>query len=183
MFSVGDERQIPLCVHCYSKFSEVINLEFLKSVLMMNQAAAEMDLVAPFGPPTPKVPVGEFAKAMQKGHTFNNFNVNNSQIGVINTGELAKIDAAITLSRGSDAEIFGQKVQILTEALLKSTEVSQAQKNEIIDLIQALTSEVIAKRKPAVIGALLQSIGAKVSGISVLARLTNDLIGLAKDLF
>ena len=38
----------------------------------------------------------------------NRISMSGSQVGVINTGDLAKIDAVVTITNGSDAEAFGQ---------------------------------------------------------------------------
>jgi hypothetical protein len=87
---------------------------------MMNQVLDDMDMVTGFHTPGGRLPVVALARAMQRTHTLNNFSISKSQIGVLNTGSIEKIDAAITLSKGSDVELITEQIKRLTEEVIKS---------------------------------------------------------------
>jgi hypothetical protein len=174
-------KNVPLCLDCYSKYKSLKNIEFLQNVAMMNQAMDEMDAMVPFGPSGGRVPIKDIAKAMQKpSHVYNNINVSNSQIGVLNTGDLAKIDAVITMSGGTDVEAIGESLRALTQALIDSTEMASVQKQETLDLVNALATQVVgpkSERKPSVIMAIYKSIEERTKGFAALYTLAHALGG------
>jgi hypothetical protein len=121
------------------------------------------------------IPVGEIARAMQKSHTFNNIRVENSQVGVINTGNLARIDAAVTMTRGSDAELIGECIKRLTQGVLEEQTLDPTKKAEIIELVEALSDQVVRGRKKSVMSSILQSIRDRTSDVAGIAKSARDL--------
>ena len=175
-YSVGDDSQaVPLCLHCHEKWSRIQSIQFLQNAAMINHALDEMDMVTGLHSTEGRLPVQALAHAMQKGHTLNNFTISQSQIGVLNTGSIEKIDAAITLSKGSDAELIGVEIRALTEAVIQSQELDDKEKSDIIDLTETLSEEVVGKRKPATISAVMKEIVDRVNGVAALASAANKL--------
>ena len=169
MYVLGeDSGKLPLCLNCYSTWSHIQNMIFLQNAAMMNQAMDHADMVTGLPSTEGRLPVAALARVMQKGHTLNNFNISQSQIGVLNTGSIERIDAAITLSKGSDAELIGEELKALTAAVISSQELEQADKNDLFDLTETLAEEVVGKRKSATIGAVMKEITAKVKGATAL---------------
>ena len=176
MYEIGDDSgKILLCLSCYAKWSHIQSMQFLQNAAMMNQAMDHMDMVTGLPSTKGRLPVQALARAMQKGHTLNNFTISQSQIGVLNTGSIEKIDAAITLSRGSDVELIGEELKALTEAVIQSAELDQSEKNDVLDLTETLSEEVVGKRKPATIGAIMKGITEKVKGAAALAGAAEKL--------
>ncbi len=174
MYMIGDEN-VPLCLNCYSTWSHIQNMQFLQNAAMVNHALDEIDMVTGFRSMEGRLPVQAIARAMQKGHTLNNFNISQSQIGVLNTGSIERIDAAITLSRGSDTELIGEALKDLTAAVISSEELNQEDKNDVLDLTETLADEVVGKRKPATINAVMKEITKKVMGAATLVRAAEKL--------
>lgn len=170
-----DEANIPLCLDCYSKWSHIMNMQFLQNAAMMNRALDDMDMVTGMPLSGGRMPVQALAAAMQRKHTLNNIHISQSQIGVLNTGSISKIDAAITLSQGSDAELVGSQIKALTEAVVQSEELNEVQKNEVLDLTETLAEEVVGKRKPATINAVMKGITEKLTGAAGLLGAANKL--------
>ena len=175
MYLIGDKNDIPLCLDCCAKWSHLNDIQFLKQAAMMNQASEDMKMVTGFPSSGGGMPVQAIARAMQRSHSLNNIHISQSQIGVLNTGSIQRIDAAITLSRGSDVEEIGSMIKGLTEALIQSNQLDAAQQKEIIDLTETLAEEVIGKRKPATITAVMKAITEKVSGVAALAGAAEKL--------
>lgn len=122
-YLIGDDK-IPLCLDCGHKLEQMQQMQFLRNAAMLNQAMDDMDNVVGFGLSSrSRIPVAEMARAMQKGSTYNNINISNSQVGVLNTGDLARIDAVITLTKDSDAELAGQQLRLLTQAIVDTAEI------------------------------------------------------------
>jgi hypothetical protein len=142
---------------------------------MMNQAMDQMDMVTGFRTPEGRMPVQTLARAMQRSHTLNNLNISQSQIGVLNTGSVEKIDAAITLSKGSDAELIAEQLRALTEAVISSEDLNAAQKNELLDLTETLAEEVVGKRKPGTIVAVMNAVTEKLKDLAAFATSAAEL--------
>ncbi|HEX8166547.1 MAG TPA: hypothetical protein VF601_12260 [Beijerinckiaceae bacterium] len=182
-FAQVGEGSIPLCLDCYHKLAEATHWQFLQNAAMMNQAMDHMDMVVGIGPTGGRIPVAEMAMGMQKRGTFNNITIANSQVGVVSTGDLAKIDAAITLTRGSDAELVGQQIKLLTQAILDTRDMAASTRQELLDLVQSLAEQIVAQRKPSVVKALLGSISEKAGGFASLAKIAADLASVVGKLF
>lgn len=120
---------------------------------------------------------------MQRSHTLNNFNISQSQIGVLNTGAIQRIDTAITLSKGSDAELIGARIKDLAEAVIQSKALDEAAQKEILDLTETLAEEVVGKRKPATVNAVMKAITEKVTNFTVLVAAVDQLWRVLKPMF
>ncbi|WP_152493269.1 hypothetical protein [Roseovarius sp. THAF27] len=158
-------------------------MSFLQNAAMMNNALDHMDMVTGIPSSGGRLPVQALAKAMQRSHTLNNFNISQSQIGVLNTGSIERIDAAITLSKGSDSQLVGDQLKTLTDAVVQSEELSDDQKNEVLELTESLAEEIVGKRKPATIKAVMKAITEKVSSTTSLVGAADKLWDAIRDLF
>jgi hypothetical protein len=188
-YEFGDQR-IPLCIECYSKLVEAHSKmeeanfrKFLMSAAMANQAMDQMDYIVPLGSSGGRIPVAAIAGAFRRGSVSNNFNITNSQIGVINTGDLAKIDAAITLTAGTDAEAVGHQLKELTQAIIDAQDIAAETKKELVELIQALSDEIVRGRKKSVIASLLGTIEKRAKGLNAIVQLVSSLKGVICQLF
>jgi hypothetical protein len=142
---------------------------------MLNQSMDDMDMAVGIRLGGGRIPVAEMARAMQRSNVYHNINVNNSQVVVINTGDLAKIDAAITLSQGSDVEGVAAALKSLTETIVKSDDVEPDSKKELIELITALSEEIVRSKKKSVIMSLLVAIEERAKGLTAIVQLAAAL--------
>jgi Zn-dependent M16 (insulinase) family peptidase len=167
---------VPLCIECSHKLQSILNSQFIQNAAMMNQALDQMDFVTGIPSMGGRIPVESLARAMQKAHVYNNISVTNSQVGVINTGDLAKIDAAITMTEGSDADSVGQQLKALTQAIIDSNQLTADAKKELVELIQSLSEQIVGNRKQSVSMALIKSIEERAKGINAISQLVGGLI-------
>jgi hypothetical protein len=175
MYLIGEDGKIPLCLDCYAKLSHIHQMQFLQNAAMMNLAMDQIDKVTGFPSSGGRMPVHALAQAIRRSPTLNNIHISHSQIGVLNTGSIQRIDAAITLTKGSDAEEVGALINGLTQAVIQSNELDASQQNDIIDLTETLAEEVVGKRKQATITAVMKSITEKVGGVAALAGAVEKL--------
>jgi hypothetical protein len=96
-WSYGDKGPA-LSIHCAEKLQHILNAKFLQNDAMMNHALDQFDFIMPIVPTKGRIPVDSMARAMQRGSVLNNITVTNSNVGVINTGDLAQIDAFISMT-------------------------------------------------------------------------------------
>jgi hypothetical protein len=166
---------VSLCVDCQSKVSHIGNMEFLKHAAMANQALDDMVAITGFDIFGQRMPIAELARAMQKSPTLNNIVITSSQIGVLNTGNIQKIDAAITISHGSDVHIVGENIKTFTEGLAKTEDLDDSTKREIVELIEALSTQIVGLRNRSVIAAVMTAITEKVKGVLTLSSAASTL--------
>lgn len=172
---IGADGQLPLCLDCYSKLARIQHNQFLQNAAMMNLALDDLDMMTGFPSSGGRMPIQALSRAMQASHTLNNIHISQSQIGVLNSGSIQRIDAAITLSKGSEVEQIGALINELTQAVVQSKELDAAMQNEVIELTETIAEEVVGKMKPATITAVMKSITEKVGGIAVLAGAADRL--------
>ena len=185
MYRVGDE-EIPLCLDCWHKWQHGNYMQFLENAAMMNQAADEMDAIAGFSTGGGRIPVAALAGAMQKGSVYNNIRISNSSVGVLNTGNLARIDAVITLTKDTDVEAIGETLRNLTQTIIDAGEIEQKAKKELVDLIQSLGEQVVGstgERKPSVIMTLLRGIEERAKGTAAISAVVHQLVEVVTRIF
>jgi len=146
----GSGGETSLCLQCLSIWEGIQFREWLKSSAMMNYASASMDnMLGGLGGQSPRIPVETIARAASMANTYNNINISNSNVGAVNTGNLARIDAAITMSKGTEAEEFGARLKDLTQAILADTKVSVETKQELVEVAQAISDQAIGSKRPS----------------------------------
>jgi len=183
LYQIGEGGPM-LCIDCEHKRMSIHNMQFLQAAALMNQSLDDLDAVTGFHTPGGRIPVNAIANAMRSKTTLNNITVTNSTVGSINTGDLARIDAVITLAKGTDADEVGKLVQQLTQSVLDAKEIVPAAKKELLDLIQSLAEQAVGSQgqsKASVAKALFESVEKRVSSISGLAEVVRNLgVALAK---
>jgi hypothetical protein len=182
-YLVGQDDDIPLCIDCYEKVSRIEYRDFIQNAAMTNHAMDEMDAISGFPIAGGRMPIGDLVKMGQKLNTYNNITISESQIGVVNTGDLVRIDAAITLSKGSDVEEVGRHVGALAQAVMDSGQIDAQQRAEIVELLQELSDQAIKGRKKSVMSSIMRSISEKTSGIIGLATLSDKLLNALESLW
>jgi hypothetical protein len=173
-WSYGDDSPA-LCLHCAEKLQHILNAQFLQNAAMLNQALDDMDAAIPIGPVGGRVPIGDLAKAMQKGSVLNNITVTNSNIGVLNTGDLTQIDSYISMTANSDAAEVGEHLRALVQAVLDSTELNSEAKGETVELLKALSQQLAGDRKKSVMMSLLKAVEDRAQGAAAIVQLASTL--------
>lgn len=157
--------------------------QLLFCAAMANQALDDMDAVVGMRLSGERIPVKEIALAMTEKSVLNNIHITNSSVGVLNTGDLARIDAVITLTKSTDVETIGTQLKMLTQSIVDSPDLNQAQKKEMLDLVETLGEQVVGPRKPSVIKTLLQSIEERAKGIAAIFSVALSLTAAIRGLF
>jgi hypothetical protein len=144
---------------------------------MINQANDDIDATMGFGLRTGRIPVAEIARAASQSRTYNNIQISNSTVGVVNTGNLARIDAAITMSKGTETEEFGARLKDLTQAILSETQISQELKQQMVEVVQAISDQAIGSKRPSdvVVTTLFGRLKELSSNVTVIAGAVEKL--------
>lgn len=186
MYEVGPEGQeASLCLDCYIRWqnAQLREQEMLEREL--NYLSAEMESISGIPGTLPRYPERQTV-IHTGGVTLNNIHVSNSEIGVLNTGTIGNVDATVTVLRSAGNRELASAVATLSQAVIQSGQIANDSKNQILELLGALSEEAIApkeKRKTSVAKALLSELSGILSGVGALAGLWQKTKTLFDQLF
>jgi hypothetical protein len=193
LFGGFDNIRHPLCQKCWVLHQNTLREMEERNIRGINFALTEMEDASGmprgfFGryqtaPSKPTTIVGEL--------TLNNITIEKSAIGIINTGSIGgsieNIDVTLDIMNNDPSmQSFKNALKNLTEAILKSTEASNEQKEAILELISAIADEVRTskdKQRFTVIKTLLKSAQELVGGISTLHTIWTTLQSAIYNMF
>jgi hypothetical protein len=168
---IEQDKHLPLCLDCSIRYQNMINQQLENIERQINFAMDTMDDVIGIYGVTPRFP--ERRPLIHTGGvTLNNINVSNSEIGVLNTGTIENVDSTVTVLKTEGNNQLASAVTALSEAIIKSDELSNEQKNETLELLSSLSSEAIAPkkaRKLGVVRALLSGLSGMLGDVATLS--------------
>lgn len=142
MYQVG-EQNIPLCLDCYFKYSQVSQQQIENHERMMNYASDQIAAsvgMPPMGPRFPPRP----RPVVVAGAKLNNIHVSNGVVGTINTGSIGTVDQSITALGQVGQPTLAEAVKSLSEAVIQSGDLTPNQKNELIESLSVVAKEAVA---------------------------------------
>jgi hypothetical protein len=154
---LATDKEVPLCLHCYFKLSQILQVQREESERWINFLQDEMSYsvglspVGPRFPPRPKtVHIG--------GVKLNNINVSNSVVGTINTGSIGVIDQSISALIQGGEPALADALKGLSQAIVSSGDLSPNQKNDLIEIMSVIATEAATpkeSRRSSVVKTLL----------------------------
>lgn len=154
-------QEVPLCLDCYCKITEAN--ERIQETLecQINFLTAEMEAVVGMPGILPRYP--ERRRILRTGAvTLNNTNVINSEVGVLNTGNLRVVDSVITALKQNPATLeISAALSKMANAITQSAELTPEKKNEAMEILGTVSSETIQpkpKRRNVVVKTLLDAL-------------------------
>ncbi len=151
------EKEVPLCLHCYFKFSQIQQEQSEQQERWINYLGDEIASIMgtpPIGPRFPPRP----RPVQIEGVKLNHINVTNSVVGTINTGSIGVVDQSISaLIQGGEPEL-ANAVKELSQAIIKSGDLGANQKNELMEILSVIAAEAASpkeSRRGSVVKALL----------------------------
>jgi hypothetical protein len=139
MYVVG-EQEIPLCLDCYFKLSQIQQRETENNERMINYFSDQISSsvgLPPMGPRFPPRP----QTVVVAGAKLQNIHVNNSVVGTINTGSIGAVDQSISALVQSGEPELAEAIKSLSVAILQSADLTQNNKNELIEALSAISRE------------------------------------------
>jgi hypothetical protein len=104
-----------------------------------------MDYTVGFGPSGPRFPTRKTVNL--GGVALHNIKVDNSTIGVINTGNIETVDVAVSALNNSGNNDIATALNQLTTEVVKNTEPQNDVKNQIVELLSLIASEATAPKE------------------------------------
>ena len=162
---------LPLCLDCSVKFQSLLlqqNKEIERAQNMVSDLMAGVS-----GVRFPKHPQWETQVIQYGGTTLNNIQVQNSNVGVLNTGMIGNVDNAIGVLKQNSPEL-AKAIKHLAEQVIESNDLSKDMGNKILELLESLSNEVSVPeqegRKNSVIEVLAKTLGKLCSTVEVLDK-------------
>ena len=163
MFQFNDGSII--CMNCYSRYQSAQESNQRGLERMMNyltdeiEAAVGIPLSSPRFP-EPKPPV------YMNNPTVNNMNIQNSIVGAVNQGSVENMNVSLrNVSQNNSIE--AQLIKTFTELFLQSEEIQKEQKEEILEQLSFLTTQLTKpeeKRPQPIIKTMIENISNILKG-------------------
>ena len=170
LFMVGDS---PLCVDCNLKVEQAARLRDIALKEQVNFYADQIEAVTGLYGITPRYAITQ--PVLHDGPmTLHNIKIDNSVVGAINTGEVMRIDVALSHIKIEGNAPLQQALSHFTESVIACNDLAATQKNEILEQLAVIaeqTAQPPQQRKAAVVKALLAAVKDAVSTISTLSTL------------
>lgn len=167
-----DNGQVRLCLDCNLKFIQANAIQQRQLERQVNAAYADMDAIVGLSPSAPPFPEGN--PVHLHGATFHNIRVENSAVGMINTGAIETVDAAVTAINASGEPDLGRAFAELCEAVVADGELDEATKNKLLEMLSLMSTEATAPkehRRSSAIRPVLQEVASLLGGSVALATL------------
>ena len=136
MAQVGLEsgQYVQVCLDHYQLHEEMR----LRKIQMYQELAerAEDDIAVTLG--LPRKPRPQRIPAARVN--VHQVNIHGDNLGVVNTGTVGSIANSLTIIHGHDAT-FAAKLKVLTEAIIASTVITAAQKQEAVELLNEVADD------------------------------------------
>jgi len=135
----------PLCVSCYATMQRVeidrqrAEADYLDALeRSADYASQQMDFIAGFGPP-PRYKIGR--PVHMTAPTFNNLNIQNSAVGVLNTGTIHQLDSAITAINEAGGNDVAAAIRELTEAVAQAKDIAEEARRDGLHMLNAIAEQ------------------------------------------
>lgn len=172
--------RLPLCLDCSAKFQQLQQSRLEQLFRIHNYHSSQFDMVT--GIPSPKFDIPTPAGQVHMNH----INIGTANIGVLNTGSIGSLDLAIGHLGESGETQPATALRQIVEAVLRSEELSDAQKREVVDSLSLVAHEATlpeAQRRKTPMLALIAHTATIVSGAAGLAQLWEQLGPVIEALF
>jgi len=168
MYLVGP-KQIPLCLDCNLKSTQIAQIQNDMLQKEMNYLTDCMEMTAGISIGAPRFP--EKKTINVQGVNLNNIKINNSTVGVVNTGNIESVDISVTsLTNGGQKEL-AEAIKLIIESVLSNQELEKKNRDEIIEILSILSSEATAPKEKR-----------HNSSMSILVNRLSTLLSLATSL-
>jgi hypothetical protein len=138
--AIAELMDHPLCVDHWCRMQQALDADHARRASALNylaeKAEARVGVRGIF--PRYEVPMPTIATGPT---TFNNIRVEGSSVGVINTGELQRLDLALTQVRVGGDTASADVLKTLTQAVIDAPEIDGTAKNEALEHLSYLAQQ------------------------------------------
>jgi hypothetical protein len=172
LYGKKDEPGLPLCIDCNLKVEQAAYLQFGRQARFLNYLSGQVDFTMGLPGFSPKIQVPEVHQVGSV--TLHNVKIDNSNVGLVNTGSIQTVDSAVGVLRSHNEENGANALARIAEGIVQSEEISQDEKNRLLEQLSVISTEAAApapERRRAAMRPLLRDFGTAVGAINGLVAL------------
>jgi len=171
-----------LCLNCYAQWAQLTDTAMRQAAHYANYLDEQMRYSMGLSARPPRLQVAQppvQATIRQGDLTMNTIKIDNSTVGMLNTGHIENVrnidlNIGSMLREGGTAVAAASGLKGLTEAIAASAEVSDEKKSELLDQVKMLSDETSRpaeqRSKPAIVKAVMTSLATGLSAAGGLAK-------------
>lgn len=181
---VIDGHKVNLCIDCQLKMEQIRSRQNEETERIINYLSDNMSAIAGIPSNGPRFP--ERTTINAEGTVLNNIHIQDSQIGVVNTGIVQTIDAAVTTIRESGNNDLSRAITELTEAVIGDESLPEKNQKEALDLVGIVSAEASLPkedRRKAMIRPLVKEIGVLLQGSAAASVIYDKVLPMLQVLF
>jgi hypothetical protein len=166
-----------LCLNCHTTYQQTVLAQQRELARGLNFALSEMESVTGMHGVMPRYEI-EQPVIRQGPTTFNNFKIDRSVVGAINTGRAHKMDVSLSNINTPESAELHDALASFTQSVMNSDEVTNNTKNAVLDLLEAITSEAAKpkeQRNQTLLTTILPKIPTLVSTATSLVALWDKI--------
>jgi hypothetical protein len=170
---LADGRGPAVCLEHWSMFVNTVAKQDAMLADQIEELEAHIQMVTGIPLPRRQRP----SSIIHKGNIMNHVKIDNSTIGILNTGTVKNINATISYFQHGDPQ-HAQELKAFAEAVDQSQDLAQQNKKEVLDQLAYVTEEIRKRpeeRNTSVAKAALKGIGDIVRTASSLLTLWEKL--------
>lgn len=136
-----------LCLDCWTKWQQAMLAQQEQNIRLMNYLHDLMEFRVGLPGLSPRIELPRTPPTIAaRKMTFNNFKIDQSVVGSINTGDIKRLDVAVSQVRVGGNEKLAAHLETLTQAIINS-ELNSEQKNEALEMLAFLGGQAVLPRE------------------------------------
>lgn len=166
-----------LCLNCHTTYQQTLLAQQGELARCLNFVLSEAEAVTGVYGVMPRYEIEQ--PVIQAGSTtFDNFKIDRSVIGAINTGRAQKIDVSLSKINTPENADLHDALASFTQSVVNSNEATNETKNAVLDLLEVITSEAAKpneQRNPTLLTTILQKMPTALSTATSSANLWDKI--------
>lgn len=132
-----------LCVEHAAMMSGMVQRQQAQNAAMINYLTEQIEYTmgVPSSGPRIAIPQPPPTVVHQGNVTNNQFRIDRSVIGSVNTAEVAKIEVSMNNIQNQDSTDFTVAIKELTEAFAANSELQESKKEELLEILSYLSNQ------------------------------------------
>lgn len=132
-----------LCVEHAAMMANMVQRQQAQSAAMINYLTEQIEYTMGVPSSGPRIAIPQPPPTVvHRGNVTNNqFRIDRSVIGAVNTAEVAKIEVSMNNIQNQDSSDFTAAIKELTEAFAANAELQEAKKEELLEILSYLSNQ------------------------------------------
>lgn len=132
-----------LCVEHAAMMSSMVQQQQAQHAAMINYLTGQIEYIMGVPSSSPRIAIPQPPPTVvHRGNVTNNqFRIDRSVIGAVNTAEVAKIEVSMNNIQNQDSTEFTAAIKELTEAFAANTKLQESKKEELLEILSYLSNQ------------------------------------------